>query len=423
VAGLAGVEELTVAVARNAADPQRGKAAKSLLAKAGRFARDASASAKYGDYIVASELLDRAQESYARAYAGSVGSRAGEFRAVWCHDPAGVSGRSWDQAMEKLAAAGFNAIIVNMLWGGAAAYPSEVLPTVEAAGGGDLLAKCLAAARKHGVAVHVWKVNWNLSRRCPKPFREKLLQAGRLQRDVRGRTLQWLCPSQPANQKLELESMLEIVRRYPVAGVHFDYIRYPHARACYCPRCRDRFESEYKLEVERWPAQAHAGELRDKYRQFRRDNITRLVAAVSAQARKIKPDILISAAVFWNWAAHRDNIGQDWKLWVEKGYLDFVCPMQYTTSAQAFRSRLAATLGWAGGRVPLMPGIGATLGLSPDGALQQVLIARAGGAAGFVLFNYDRRLAAEHLPLLRLGATAEMTKWRPPRRGKMSGGP
>ena len=210
--------------------------------------------------------------------------------------------------------------------------------------------------------------------------------------------------------------MLEVVRNYDVDGVHFDYIRYPGREGCYCTGCRERFGKEYKLKVERWPAQAHAGGLKDKYRQFRRDNITRLVAAVSERARKIKPDILISAAVFWNWAANRDNIGQDWKLWVEKGYLDFVCPMQYTTSAQAFRSRLTATLGWAGRKVPLMPGIGATLGLTSDGTLQQVLIARAGGAAGFVLFNYARRLAAEHLPLLRLGATAEMTKWRPPAR-------
>jgi hypothetical protein len=51
-----------------------------------------------------------------------------------------------------------------------------------------------------------------------------------------------------------------------------------------------------------------------------------------------------------------------------------------------------------------MPGIGATLGNSPDGTLQEVLAARQIGAAGFVLFNYEPALL-EHLDLLRLGAT------------------
>ena len=38
--------------------------------------------------------------------------------------------------------------------------------------------------------------------------------------------------------------------------------------------------------------------LREPYRQFRRDTITALVADVSDQARKIRPSIEISAAVF-----------------------------------------------------------------------------------------------------------------------------
>lgn len=422
LAGLAGVRELTAAATRTAESPQRAKAIQNLLAEAGQLAGDARAAAKYGDYIVATELMGRAQDSYARAYASGVRSRRGEFRAVWCHDPAGVAGYTWERAVEALSDAGFNAIIVNMLWGGGAAYPSDVLPRVDAAGGADLLGRCLWAARQHRLAVHVWKVNWNLGWRCPEPFRRKMLQAGRLQQDVGGKTLGWLCPCDPENHTLELESMLEVVRRYPVAGVHFDYIRYPHGGACYCPRCRDRFEKEYKLTVADWPADAHSGGLQAKYRQFRRDNITRLVAAVSERARKLRPDILISAAVFWNWAAERDNIGQDWKLWIEKGYLDFVCPMLYTTDASTFRARLAATRGWVAGKVPLMPGIGATLGLDPAGTLQQVLIARAGGGAGFVLFEYNRRLAGEHLPLLGLGATSAKTAWAPPRRGKISGG-
>jgi uncharacterized lipoprotein YddW (UPF0748 family) len=158
--------------------------------------------------------------------------------------------------------------------------------------------------------------------------------------------------------------------------------------------------------VANWPADVTTGPLRQKYLQFRRDNITQLVAAVSEQARKVRPGIKISAAVFPDWPSARDQIGQDWKLWCEKGYLDFVCPMQYTDSGALFEAKTRQTAKWAGHTTLLMPGIGATLGLSPDGTLQQVLIARKQGAAGFVLFNYDRALL-DHLDLLKLGATSK----------------
>ena len=418
VAGFDGVKALVAAIEKNLRGRAAGeaKAIRDQRAQADRLVRDARSIMRYGDAVAAAEDLAKAQGLYAGAYAASVPSRPGEFRAVWCHDPAGVRGRSWDQAARALADAHFNAIIPNMCWGDAAAYRSAVLPAAPVvAEKGDQLAACLAAAAKHGLAVHVWRVNWRFGSNRPGPFREKMVRAGRVQRDPRGRALDWLCPSHPANRQLEIDAMVEIVRKYDVAGIHFDYIRYPGAQGCYCPGCRERFEKAHKVRVAHWPADVRTGPLRDKYLQFRRDNITAVVAAVAEQARRVKPKILISAAVFWHWPSARNDVGQDWKLWIEKGYLDFVCPMQYTTRAAAFEGRTKSTLAWTGGKVPLMPGIGATLGLRTDETLQQVLTARRHGTAGFVLFNYDPALAA-HLRLLRLGATAGKATWTPPQK-------
>ena len=130
------------------------------------------------------------------------------------------------------------------------------------------------------------------------------------------------------------------------------------------------------------------------------------MAAVSEQARKARKGVLISAAVFPHWPSARVDEGQDWKLWVERGYLDFVCPMQYTDSPADFEAMLKASTGWVGSKAALCPGIGATLGNSPEGTVQQVQIARRLKSAGFVLFNYDPLLLNEHLPLLRLGLTS-----------------
>jgi len=410
VAGAEGPEALAEAVRANAADdPARAKVARARLAKAAGLARDASEVMKYGDPVTAAELLGRAQRAYVRAWAASVSPRAGEFRGVWCHSPTGVAGKTWPQALAALADAGFNALLVNACWGDGAAYRSEILPQV---GEADQLARCTAAAAARGVAVHVWKVNWRFWRKGRGDFRRKMRRAGRVQVDPDGKPLDWLCPSQPANRALERDAMLEIVRKYPVAGIHFDYIRYPGRQGCYCPRCREAFEKRHKLKVKNWPADVIDGPLKGRYEQFRRDNITALVAEVTREAREVRPKVLISAAVFWHWPTARIEVGQDWKLWVDKGYLDFVCPMQYTDSAAGFDGRTRQTLRWAEGKVPVMPGIGATLGLDAAGAIRQVRIARRQGAAGFVLFNYDARLAREVLPMMKLGASAEPTRWR-----------
>ena len=363
----------------------------------------ASAAAAGGRFAQAAGRIARAQEALIRSYAASVPPKEHEFRAVWCHNPAGLTGMTWDEAMTRLAAAGLNAIIPNMSWGDAAAYESAVLPRSPAVKG-DQLAACLAAAKRHGIAVHVWRVNWNLFGLTGKPAKAELAKEGRLQADASGKPLDWLCPSHPKNQKLELDAMLEIARKYDVAGLHFDYIRYPDDEACFCPGCRQRFEAREGRAMKNWPGDVTKGPMKQKYLEFRRDNITRLVAAVSEQARRIRPGIKISAAVFPHWLSARDDVGQDWKLWVEKGYLDFVCPMQYTDNALQFASETRQSAAWVGGRIPLMPGIGATLGNTPAGTLEQVLLARKQGASGFVLFNYDLAML-EHLELLGLGAT------------------
>lgn len=384
-------------------EPAAKTAAAGLLANHQRLFDQAGESAAKGAYDSAAELIARAENALLQAYAAGLPSVPGEVRAVWCHSPFGPQGLTWDQAMQRLSDAGFNAVIPNMLWGGTSAYPSKVLSR----GTGlprDLLAECVAAGKKHGLAVHVWKVDWNLWYNCPPAFKDDLRKAGRLQVDTAGKPVDWLCPSHPDNQKLELDSLLEVVANYDVAGIHFDYIRYPGDGSCYCPGCCQRFEEENQVKAANWPADVTAGPLKEKFRQFRRDNITRLVAAVSEQARKAKPGVKISAAVFWHWPSARNQVAQDWKLWIEKGYLDFVCPMQYTENAAVFEGQTRQTAGWVAGRIPLVPGIGATLGQSPDVTLQQVLMARRQHTAGFVLFNYDRSLF-DALDLLKLGAT------------------
>jgi uncharacterized lipoprotein YddW (UPF0748 family) len=349
-----------------------------------------------------------AHEELKTAYCLAQKPEANEFRAFWCHKALGVAGLSWDEAIHRLAENGFTAIMPNMLAGGVAWYDSKVLPvSPDVAKHGDQIAECLAACKKYGIKMYVWKLNWNLGA-APKDFVEKMRAAGRLQKSSKGVEELWLCPSQPDNQKLELDAMLEVVRNYDVDGIQFDYIRYPDVDHCFCDGCRERFQKTTGATLKNWPEDVlEGGPLRESWLDWRRSNITKLVKAVSEQARALKPKIQLCADVFRYWTTDRDAVGQDWKIWCDRGYLDFVCPMDYTPSVARFQDMVSQQVQWAG-KARCYPGLGASASTShfgEDRAIEEIKVTRQFKTGGFVIFNYGANEARELLPRLGLGIT------------------
>ncbi|HUU93863.1 MAG TPA: family 10 glycosylhydrolase, partial [Phycisphaerae bacterium] len=316
-----------------------------------------------------------------------------EHRAFWCHSAFGPAGMEWDEAIRILAENGFTAILPNMLWGGVAFYESRVLPVAaDVKEKGDQIAKCLAACRKYGVECHVWKVNWNMGWRAPRDFAERMKRDGRTQVGFGGKAEdRWLCPSHPENQRLEVESMVEVATKYDVHGVHFDYIRYPNREHCFCAGCRERFEKVIGRKIANWPRQVREdADLEQKWFDFRRAHITGVVEAVARRLRKERPKCKISAAVFRNWPADRDNVGQDWKVWCDRGLLDFVCPMDYTPHDLEFESKVEQQVKWAG-KVPCYPGIGLSVWPKKSNInrlIDQIAITRKHKTGGFTIFEY-----------------------------------
>ncbi len=352
------------------------------------------------DYPAVVDLSGEAWDRLRAAYTLVQPSRGAEFRAWWNHSGTGAYD-TWAESMANLHAAGFNAVVPNMLWGGVALYDSEYLPHHPVvAERGDQIAECVAAAKAYGIEVHPWKVNWNLGSAAPEEFIQQLRDEGRLQVAFDGSEIKWLCPSDPRNFELELNTMVEVARNYDVDGVHFDYIRYPNSNSCFCEGCHERFERDTGIKVQNWPEDLRSDELKDIWTQWRCDQISRLVEAVAREVRAIKPDCKISAAVFGSYPACRESVGQDWVHWIEQGWLDFVCPMDYLTSDASFASIVANQMELVGGRIPLYPGIGAWRLGSPDRVAGQVRIAREVGADGFILFNYSRDLAESVAPAL-----------------------
>lgn len=333
-----------------------------------------------------------------------------EHRAFWCHSALGVAGMDWDQAIKTLADNGFTAILPNMMWGATAYYPSDVLPVApEVATRGDQVAQCLAACRKYGVACHVWKVCWNMGGHTPAEFVQRMKNEGRTQVAFDGKADdQWLCPSSSLNRQQEIDAMVEVATKYDVDGVHFDYIRYPGPDGCFCAACREGFEKSIGAKVANWPADLRSDvHLAEQWGDYRRANITAVVAGVSERLRKTRPKVKISAAVFANWPGDRNRVGQDWKVWCDRAYLDFVCPMDYTANSQEFAAMVAQQVQWAG-RVPCYPGIGLSAsggGFDVFTLFEQIAAARRAGTGGFTIFNYGPQEARDIVPLCGMGIT------------------
>lgn len=370
---------------------------------------DALAQEKAGHFTQSLASADQAMRLFQEAYCLAHPAKPGEFRAVWCHSAYGVKNRTWDDAILNLKNNGFTAIFPNMLWGGVAYYPSTVLPVApDIATKGDQIAECLAACRKHGLQIHVWKVDWNLGRDVPKAFVDKLRSEHRLQMSDTGEEEPWLCPSNPLNASLERDALVEVARNYAVDGIHFDYIRYPDGRHCFCPPCRARFEQATGSPVAKWPADVQPkGIRREAWIKWCQENINTVVRTTSEEVRKVRPGIKVSAAVFRQWDQDSRVVMQDWKLWCAQGWLDFVCPMDYTESETGYDSWIRQQKQWAG-PAGLIPGIGITSSrttLAPDAAVRQIEITRRHETQGFILFNYGEREAREIIPTLGLGPT------------------
>jgi uncharacterized lipoprotein YddW (UPF0748 family) len=398
--------EAVAGIRRDAVTTLRAPLVEAELAAAAADRDFAIATLAATNYPPAILTAQSAQSHLKQAYSLSLRPVTPEFRAFWEGQATGPYPGNWAAAAQALVTNGFTAVFPNMLCGGLAHYHSAFLPhSTEFTNYGDQITACVNAAHARGLQVHVWKINWNLAG-APQSFIDSLRASNRTQVSASGQAIDWLCPSHPDNFALETNSMLEVVRNYDVDGIHFDYIRYPDSDCCYCTGCSARFQSQSGRTVTRWPADVlAAGALRNTFLDWRRAQITRLVAAVHAEVKASKPGVQVSAAVFADAPSAFDGVGQDWRLWITNGIVDFLCPMDYTTVLSQFTNFVSQQLAYAAGRLPIYPGIGAFI-LQPDGVLAQLQATRAAHTQGFNVFELSPEAVTSLLPSIRAGATA-----------------
>lgn len=313
-----------------------------------------------------------------------------EFRGVWIYDPRELNA---EHTMVHLKAEGFNNVFVRLSSGGAAYYPSKVMPCVSSR---DQAKIWTDAAHRHGIKIHAWHVCF-MMHNATKTAMNKVIARGEAMTDYKGRVIRpsygAIVRAPAADNTLEFEraAMLELATRYDMDGVQFDYIRYPIYSVDYSASAKRRYAAETGRSVKGWPTVVRKGERAAHYQRWKQDVITDLVREVSRSVRAANPDIDISAAVWNDPDIGRSEFGQDWVKWVKAGYLDFVCPMSYTTSETTLRKWTRKQKKLVAGKVPIYAGLGVYMMKKPAQLNRQLKIVREEDLPGYVLYNFTDR--------------------------------
>jgi uncharacterized lipoprotein YddW (UPF0748 family) len=360
-------------------------------------------------------------------------SRKGELRGAWMRS--GYN-RGWPAIMKSLQENGFNALFPNLFTGGAAWYPSKVLPPAAGATKGrDELALAAKAAKQYGIELHVWRINW-MTEGIPPDVLKQYEKDGRLMRNTRGQLVRddpqdslkmdWLCPSNPANRKLEKDAMLEVVRKYDIAGIQFDYMRFPRRDYCFCDHCKEQFTQDTGIKPGHWPDDVvQGGMYGTQYEEWRWGLQTSLVKEISTEAHRLKPNLRVSLAAWPNAAIAHHWVLQDWPAWVKNGSLDFICFMDYADSSTQVAQMLAPDVDLIAGAIPIYAGLGAFMLKDPAALIDQIKASRQAGADGFVAFAYGSGDLEKWLPRIHTAVADTdpnpMPHWSPPARFEFSG--
>jgi uncharacterized lipoprotein YddW (UPF0748 family) len=323
--------------------------------------------------------------------------RSEAWKALWVKADQLATDRAIRETVRNAAAWGASDVFVQVRVRGDALYPSRLVPAspVITAGHGrarqvltrDPLRLFLEEAHARGLRVHAW-FNCFLAWSGPggPPSGHALTEHPRWAlRLADGRSILRL--SSGARRRAHLEGAYlapgsgevcrhllalidELVRAYPLDGLHWDYVRYPSAP------CLD-------------PADPGGSAIPDTARaRLQRDAVSRFVAEAARLARAARPGILISAAVWPDPQIAAAEVKQDWVSWLQAGWIDRAVPMAYTASIYRLDDLRRRAIAAGADSLRLVYGLGVHR-VGSDGLREQLRWARWRSPAGVCLFAYD----------------------------------
>jgi len=360
---------------------------------------------------------------------------ASEVRALWVVRTTLTSPEKIQQMVNAAADNGFNTLIVQIRGRGDAYYKSRVEPRAielkDQPPDFDPLAFTLSEAHKRGLKIHAW-LNTSLLANLdalptapdhvynkhpewlavPKAVARELYGMSPADPAYRQKIVEWSKANRaelegvytgPANPKVRehiYKIWMDVLKHYPVDGLHFDYVRFASPDFDYSRTSLTQFEKwlkpqltnderrELRTALKQDPLAA-AEKFPAKFAGFQRAQVTALVERIYRAVKKRRPNVLVSAAVFANDENAYTRRFQDWRRWLQMGILDVACPMAYSTDTAVFQKQIEVAASTAhGAKRGVWAGIGAYR-IPSDSAVEKINVARSLKTEGFILFSYD----------------------------------
>ena len=347
-------------------------------------------------------------------------------------DPEGVR-----RMVRETHEAGFNTLLVQVRGRADAFYRSTFEPRAPQLSGApaefDPLAVVISEAHARGMEVHAWVVAqlvWGVGPlpedpdhlvnlrpdwlAVPRELAEELYDMNPFALEYRERVHAWAVanrerveglfssPSHPEARERLAVVVEELLARYPLDGIHLDYLRYPSPEFDYSRRTLGDFRAwavgrvppgrsaSMDARVRGGDVTAWTRENPELWDSWRESQVTATLRAVRAVVDAASGEPRLTVAVFADPVDALRGRFQDWPEWLAGGWVDAVAPMAYTPDDARFADLMEAArradVSAGGRRVWAGVGIYQT---DLEGALRKVDLARAAGTAGFVLFSYD----------------------------------
>ena len=232
--------------------------------------------------------------------------------------------------LDRLKAANFNTVLLQTRVRGDVIYPSAIETFTESLAGKegrspgyDPLQFAIDECHKRGMELHAWMVAIPIGNNR----QVKLLEKNSVVKKqpsicIHYKDNWYLDPGNPKTDSYLAKLVNEVVSRYDVDGIHFDYIRYPE-RAKDFPDNASYRKYGKKKDLSQW----------------RRENMTRIVRRLYTEVKQLKPWVKVSSSPIGKyndtgrysssgWNAYKE-VYQDAQLWLKSGMHDALFPMMY----------------------------------------------------------------------------------------------
>ncbi|MBO7166499.1 MAG: family 10 glycosylhydrolase [Kiritimatiellae bacterium] len=322
--------------------------------------------------------------------------RKGEIHGVWDHSGEGLYPGDWPRTIQTLKRYGITDLFLNVAGAGFAHYNSKILPRSSVfVKRGDQLSQCINAARGSGIKVHAWVLCFS-SVRASSTAKADLAKKGWLLKNSKGLHIDYLDASNPMVQKYLLDAIGEIKNNYAVDGVHLDFVRWSEAQQSVTatPAVMARYNKEKsKFQNVFWAWKEYV--------------IRKFVYSARIKVKEgMKRKVCFSVAVLPLYPSCVKSVGQNWIEWMDKGYVDYIVPMNYSQDLKKYSQMLQVQTSTPERAKKVISGIGVTANesrLNAVDVINEINKARQHGAAGVVLFDLNPTLTSEILPMLSLG--------------------